>query len=267
MTGKDKEPKEFFEVFKKSHEQKEVKYHSNIIQKKLSNPSVFPTVNVKKYNRKPETISKEQNGKPLDWIKDTRTEDTITEDAGIEDVIQPDKKNNRKLFLNEVVLKQETLIFGAIGAVFLSLACFFAGYMLGKNRVTNPEILQESTETYNTSAEIKTLPPGKKIGTVDLSKETPKVVVKKGNTKWTLQIISYSNTKQHLKSATNLAKAIKNMTGHNTFVAKRGNELIVCAGKFGSSDNPDIKKTLKEIRNLEYEGKKQFASSYPIQLR
>ena len=73
--------------------------------------------------------------------------------------------------------------------------------------------------------------------------------------------------KQHLKQATNLAKAIKDMTGYNTFVAKRGNEIVVCAGKFNFKDSSELKKALKGISKLEYEGKKQFASSYPIQIR
>lgn len=47
--------------------------------------------------------------------------------------------------------------------------------------------------------------------------------------KWTIQIISYSNTKEYLKKATNLAKAFKDMTGYNTFVAKmRRRDCCMC---------------------------------------
>ena len=53
-------------------------------------------------------------------------------------------KKPRRLFLNEVVIKQETLIFGALGAVFLSLACFFIGYKIGNKDVLNPDVLQNS---------------------------------------------------------------------------------------------------------------------------
>ena len=109
----------------------------------------------------------------------------------------------------------------------------------------------------------------REIKAVDLSlKQAPIATVKQEHVvKWTLQIISYSNTKQHLKQATNLAKAIKDMTGYNTFVAKRGNEIVVCAGKFNFRDSSELKKALKGIRKIEYEGKKQFASSYPIQIK
>jgi hypothetical protein len=87
------------------------------------------------------------------------------------------------------------------------------------------------------------------------------------NAKWTLQIISYRDTKNNKKKAANLARAVKNMTRYHTFVAKRGNELVVCVGKFDSRNGDKIKKCLAEISNLEYEGKKQFSTSYPIQIK
>jgi hypothetical protein len=121
---------------------------------------------------------------------------------------------------------------------------------------------------------VKFVPPGKKIEAIDLSTNSSYLRHKKAQNiqkaideKWTLQIIIYSNTKQHMKNATNLAKAIKDMTGHNTFVAKRGKELVVCVGRFDSRNNAKIKNVLNEISNIKYEGKKQFASAYPIQIR
>ncbi len=85
--------------------------------------------------------------------------------------------------------------------------------------------------------------------------------------KWTIQIIYYYVSNQQIKKARDLAKAIKNMTNYNTFVAKRGNELVVCMGKFNSKDSNEIKEALKVIRELEYKGRKDFESSYPIQVR
>ena len=70
-----------------------------------------------------------------------------------------------------------------------------------------------------------------------------------------------------MKKAANLAKAIKNMTGYNTFVAKRGKEIVVCAGRFNLKDSSELKEALKRISKLEYEGKRQFASSFPIQIK
>jgi tetratricopeptide (TPR) repeat protein len=98
---------------------------------------------------------------------------------------------------------------------------------------------------------------------IAIVKQEPEPVVNK----WTLRIISYSNTKKHLKQAANLAKAIKNMTGYNTFLAKIGKEIVVCAGRFNLEDSSELREALKVISKLEYEGKRQFESSYAIQIK
>ncbi len=255
MSGKEKEAKEFIEVFKKPHEA-EIKHDSKVLQREQVNPTVLPRPEQKESQ---DIIDENKNTKQLNWIKDTQ----------IEKEIQTETKKSRKLFLNEVVIKQETLIFGALGAVFLSLACFYVGYKVGIKDVLNPETLQKSVEYSELEGGVKSVPRGKKINAVDLSMKKPSMITGKnaGNIKWTLQIISYSNTKQHVKKARDLAKAIKNMTNYNTFVAKRGKEIVVCTGKFNSKDSNELKKALNAISKLEYEGKKQFASSYPIQVR
>lgn len=261
MFGKEKESKEFFEVFKKPHDTG-VKCDSKVLQREQVNPTVLPRPDQRRgvVNAVPDAlIDENKKTKHLGWIKDTQREQEILTDT----------KKPRKPFRNEVVIKQETLIFGALGAVFLSLACFFIGYKVGIKDVLNPETLQKSVEYSELEGGVKSIPQGKQISTVDLSTKNPPIIADKKdeNIKWTLQIISYSDTKQHIKKARDLAKAIKNMTNYNTFVAKRGQEIVVCTGKFNSKDSNELKKALDEISKLEYEGKKQFASSYPIQVR
>jgi len=262
MFGKDKESKEFFEVFKKPGKQEGIRYTGKEFQRRQENPTVLPKP---VSERNPEDTDKDRKEEKLSWIMDTQSTDKF----------QTDNKKSRKLFLNEVILKQETVIFGALGAVFLSLACFFVGYKIGHKNVLEPEVRQESVVYPKLDGRIKAVPEDREIKAVDLSlQQTPIDTVKQEAVKqeehvvkWTLQIISYSNTKQHLKQATNLAKAIKDMTGYSTFVAKRGNEIVVCAGKFNLRNSSELKEALKEISKLEYEGKRQFASSYPIQIR
>jgi hypothetical protein len=157
------------------------------------------------------------------------------------------------------------LIIGALGTAILAAACFFIGHKIGYNKALNPDISRDYLTRTNIGGEVKSIPPGKEIGAIDLKQESTKTITK--NVRWTLQIISYSNNKKNLKKATNLAKAIKDMIGYNTFVAKRGKELVVCIGNFVSRDNIEMKNILAEIINLEYEGRKQFAGSYPIQIR
>jgi hypothetical protein len=236
MSKKERDSKQFFEIFK----------HGQPKQ-----------IGISKQNseRHQKNKGKDKKREQLSWIKDTITTETF----------QSGTQKVKNAFLNKVAIKQETLILGALCAVFLSLACFFAGYKIGHNKASNLETLQPRI-----GGVVKSIPLGKKIKAIDLSTNTSflrnqkeKNIIKK----WTLQIIIYSNTKQHMKDATNLAKAIRNMTGHSTFVAKRGKELIVCVGRFDSRNNTEIKNVLNEISSLKYEGKKQFASAYPIQIR
>ncbi|MBT3354774.1 MAG: hypothetical protein HN402_07645 [Candidatus Scalindua sp.] len=261
MFGKEKESKEFFEVFKTPHDAED-KCDSKVLRREQMNPTVLPRPGHKKIEEEtvPDIIVDEKREtEQLGWIQDSRKEEEAP----------PDTRKSRKLFLNEVVIKQETLIFGALGAVFLSLACFFVGYKIGTKNELTPEIVQKSVEYAELEGGVKSVPKGRKIKAVDLSPKKPLMVADKkaANIKWTLQIISYSDTKQHIKKARDLAKAIKNMTNYNTFVAKRGKEIVVCTGKFNSKDSNELKKALNSISKLEYEGKKQFASSYPIQVR
>lgn len=261
MFGKDKESKEFFEVFKKPGKQEGASYSIKEFQRKQENPTVIPKPVPE---RKPEDTDDDRKKEKLDWITDTKSND--------QPQYQTVRKKPRKLFFNEVILKQETVIFGALGAVFLSLVCFFVGYKVGHINVYEPEALQKSVVYPKLDGVIKTVPQDREIKAVDLSlpqapiaivKQEPEPVVNK----WTLRIISYSNTKKHLKQAANLAKAIKNMTGYNTFVAKKGKEIIVCAGRFNLKDSSELKEALKGISKLEYEGKRQFAGSYAIPIK
>ena len=261
MFGKDKESKEFFEVFKKPEKQEGANYSIKEFQKKQENPNVIPKPVPE---RKPEDTDDDRKKEKLDWITDTKSNDQPQS--------QTVRKKPRKLFFNEVILKQETVIFGALGAVFLSLVCFFVGYKIGHRNELEPEVLQKAVVYPELGGGVKIVPQNMEVKAVDLSlPQVPVTIVKQEPepvvNKWTLRIISYSNTKKHLKQAANLAKAIKKMTGYNTFVAKRGKEIVVCAGRFNLKDSSELKEALKGISKLEYEGKRQFASSYPIQIK
>jgi hypothetical protein len=252
MSRKEKDSKAFFEIFREPQEQ--TKQAGFDFSKQSLGGYQKPTGE----NRKKEQLS---------WIKDTVGDETFQSGA----------KKFKNTFLNKVAIKPETLIIGALCAVFLSLACFFTGYKVGHSKALGPEISQGSVIHPKIGGVVRFVPPGKKIEAIDLSTNSSYLrnkkaqrTIKTQNTideKWTLQIIIYSNTKRHMKNATNLAKAIKDMTGHNTFVAKRGKELVVCVGRFDSRNNTKIKNVLNEISNIKYEGKKQFASAYPIQIR
>jgi hypothetical protein len=260
MFKKDKDSKEFFEVFKKPKDQHKMKYKGRVLGAEQKNPSVIPPPAPKK-SKVCEDVDKrdvEKEQEQLHWIKDTKTSETLKSRA----------QKYRKLLLNELTLKHETLILCALGAVFLAFACFFTGYKFGYKKALNPEIFQGSNNETQIGGKVKSVPPGVELEAVDLT-AVPLTATNEEiqDVKWTLQIISYRDTKNNKKKAANLARAVKNMTRYHTFVAKRGNELVVCVGKFDSRNGDKVKKCLAEISNLEYEGKKQFSTSYPIQIK
>ncbi len=261
MLKKDKDSKEFFEVFKKPKDQHKMKYKGSVYGAEQKNPSVIPPLTPKKskVSVDEDKGDTENEQEKLHWIKDTKTGETLKSRA----------QKYRQLLLNELTLKHETLILCALGAVFLAFACFFTGYKFGYKKALNPVIFQESNKETQASDKVKSVPPGMDVNAVDLTAVPPTSPNsgKVQNGKWTLQIISYRDTKNNKKRAANLARAVKNMTRYHTFVAKRGNELVVCVGKFDSRNGDKIKKCLAKISNLEYEGKRQFSTSYPIRIK
>jgi hypothetical protein len=260
MLKKDRDSKEFFEVFKKPKDQHKMRYKGKVFGEGQKNPSVIPPPSQKKSKVRADDDKGdvEKDPEQLHWIKDTKTSETLKSRV----------QKYRKLFLNELTLKHETLILCALGAVFLASACFFTGYKFGYKNAHNPEVFQESNNGTKSDGKVKAVPQGMELDAVDLTAVPPTTSnAKPQNVKWTLQIISYRDTKNNKKKAANLARAVKNMTRYHTFVAKRGNELVVCVGKFDSRNGDKIRKCLAKISNLEYEGKKQFSTSYPIQIK
>ncbi len=95
MFGKDKESKEFFEVFKKPGKQEGTSYSSKEFQRKQESPTVIPTPVPE---RNPENTDEDRKTDKLSWITDTQSRGSVQ--------TQTDDKKSRKLFFNEVVLKQ-----------------------------------------------------------------------------------------------------------------------------------------------------------------
>ena len=115
MFGKDKESKEFFEVFKKPGKQEGTRYNSKEeFQRKQETPTVIPKPVPE---RNSEDTDEDRKTEKMGWITNTQRRDRV----------QTDDKKSRKLFFNEVVLKQETVIFAALGAVFFIISLLFCG--------------------------------------------------------------------------------------------------------------------------------------------
>lgn len=187
----------------------------------------------------------------------------------VEEVATPLRKE-------DVRVSQETIIIVAVAATVLSIATFFLGYKVGGNNSnTSPTatgydhtVNQQPTDTATDDDEDEgnsnpldalTGNIRKDSGVTDVQQPTGDI--------WTLRIISYKNNRANLLKATELAKAIKNMTHTNAFVAKVGKELTVCVGRFKSDNDQALIDLQIKISGLVYENKKQFKGCYPVKLK
>lgn len=180
---------------------------------------------------------------------------------------------------DEVYIRQDTLIYAALGAVFLSVGCFFIGHKLGydKGRKAEP-IKQVSVGSTKGNALPK---EGQELGVKESRHMTHDSLTRELGTqetiqsqpiaskeeKWTLRVVSYNIGDQNTKKASELARTIQKEIGHDAFVAKTSQELVVCVGKFDNKDSSELLTLQKELRDFKYENKKQFKGCYPVRLR
>ena len=129
---KGSDSREFFEIFKQTEKTEDVEKEE--VKPQDVRPQM-PSASVPE--SKPVTS---QGVDPLGWIKNTTRaeEPTLKGKSEIpvtsQPVSAPPAKQERIPRKDEVTLRQETLIIGAIAATFLSIACFFVGYKVGFNK-------------------------------------------------------------------------------------------------------------------------------------
>ena len=106
--------------------------------------------------------------------------------------------------------------------------------------------------------------------------EQPLVITKEKQTeqhkpiirdKWTIRVVSYTNTKENLEKAKELAKTLQGSLGYDSFIVNIGKELYICIGEFESNDSADLIAAQKKLADFKYENKKQFDGCYPIRMR
>ncbi len=279
---KGSDSREFFEIFKQTEKTEDVP------KKEVKPQDVRPqTPSAPIPESKPITSPGGQSVDPLGWIKNTtRAEEPVVKGKGetsvtSQPVSAPPAKQERIPRKDEVTLRQETLIIGAIAATFLSIACFFVGYKVGFNKgsLNQAEEWLETIEpqdakksTFGQKAEEPLLAPPKAAS----KSEQPLIITKEKQTeqskpiirdKWTLRVVSYKNTKENLEKAKELAKTLQNSLGYDSFIVNVGKELYICVGEFETNDSVDLIDTQKKLAEFKYENKKQFDSCYPIRMR
>ena len=276
---KGSDSREFFEIFKQTEKAEDIQKKEAKTQEVLT-PTPSPSI--------PEIKPVASPGvDPLGWIKNTtraeeqtlkgRTEIPVTPQP----VSAPPAKQERIPRKDEITLRQETLIIGAIAATFLSIACFFVGYKVGFNKglLNQAEEWLETIEprdakksTFGQKPEEPPQAPQK----APTKSEQPFIITKEKQTeqhkpiirdKWTLRVVSYKNTKENLEKAKELSKKLQNSLSYDSFIVNVGKELYICIGEFESNDSADLIEAQKKLAEFKYENKKQFDSCYPIRMR
>lgn len=176
-------------------------------------------------------------------------------------------------------VRYDTIIYAALGAVFLSVGCFFLGHKLGYDKGINAapgyteyskQFSLEDTRGKDLNLTTKSAEESQEIVPIAATNKDEAAHYQSLLTKqddWTLQIITYKEGEKNTKKATDLADAIKREIGHDAFVAKTVKGLVVCVGRFDSADSNELLALKKKIQSFEYENKKQFKGCYPVQLR
>src|SRR3989339_2245982 len=220
VMTKGSDSREFFEIFKQTEKAEDIQKKEvppQDVRPQTPSPSI-PEI-------KPVTSPTSPGVDPLGWIKNTtRAEEPVFKGkretpVTSQPVSAPPAKQELIPRKDEVTLRQETLIIGAIAATFLSIACFFVGYKVGYNKGTmnqaeewletiEPKVTKKST--FGQKSEEPPQMPQK----AESKGDQPLVFTKEKQTeqhkpiirdKWTLRVISYKNTKENLEKAKELA--------------------------------------------------------------
>src|SRR3990170_6805191 len=277
---KGSDSREFFEIFKQT-EKAEDTQKKEVKPQDVSSQPPRPSGP----ESKPVTSPTVSSVDPLEWIKNTRAEEPAfkgkTETPVKSPTVSAPARQERVPRKDEVTLRQETLIIGAIAATFLSIACFFVGYKVGFNKgsLNQAEEWLETIEPQDTKKSTfgqKSEEPPQMPQKAASKGEQPLVFTKEKQTeqhkpiirdKWTLRVVSYKNTKENLEKAKELAKTLQNSLSYDSFIVNVGKELYICVGEFETNDSADLIEAQKTLAEFKYENKKQFDSCYPIRMR
>src|SRR3990172_163972 len=265
---KGSDSREFFEIFKQTEKAEDVQ------KKEVPPQDVHPqTPSASVPESKPVTSPGGQSVDPLGWIKNTTRAEEPVFKGKIETPVKsppvsaPPARQERVPRKDEVTLRQETLIIGAIAATFLSIACFFVGYKVGFNKgsLNQAEEWLETIEPQDTKKSTfgqKPEEPPPAPQKAASKSEQPLVITKQKQTeqskpiirdKWTLRVVSYKNTKESLGKAKELAKTLQNSLGYDSFIVNAGKDLYICVGEFETNDSADLIGTQKKLAEFKYE--------------
>ncbi|HHT9133564.1 MAG TPA: hypothetical protein ACFYD2_01555 [Candidatus Avalokitesvara rifleensis] len=174
------------------------------------------------------------------------------------------------------------IIAAIVCGVGLAVGMFFLGRSIGVDKVTPtvgmaaPKVQEKPATATGTKGgpsggperpEMTAPAPRKPIVEKPVPVAPPPAAPPESKDTWALRIVSYSDVQKNLERAAAVADFLQNATGQDAFVARLGNKLVVCLGEFDSKDDPRLLELQKQVREIEYENKKQFISNYPVRIK
>ena len=271
---KGSDSREFFEIFKPPQKLEDIQKGESKSQTESAEVSIQPKPSIPDENPATKPVS---TSDPLGWIKKTSAEEPVIKERPKD--LKPvfaSAKEERPLRKDEVILRQETLIIGAIAATFLSIACFFIGHKVGYNKgvMSRAEEWLETLEPQDTKRSAFKQPEPAEVPQKTTTKSAPvksekqieqlKSIIKD---KWTLRVVSYKNTKENADKAKDIAKTIQNMLRYDAFIVNTGKEIFICVGEFEEVDNASLISAQKALAEFKYENKNPFEGCYPVRMR
>ncbi|MBW7898122.1 hypothetical protein B188_07280 [Candidatus Brocadiaceae bacterium B188] len=271
---KGSDSREFFEIFKPMQKAEDVQ-KGEVMSQEESAESRQPS---KPPNHDEKLIVKPAStADPLGWIKKTSGEGPFSKEGRKEaQPVFPPLKEERPLRKDEIVVRQETLIIGAIAATFLSIACFFVGHKVGYNKgiLSQTEEWLETIEPRDVKKPVSKQPGPEDVPQKVTTKPAPPPAAKQSEQtkpiikdKWTLRVVTYKNTKENVEKAKTMAKTIQDIVGLDTFIVNNGKEIFICAGEFEEADSAELITAQRTLSDFKYQNKKQFEGSYPIRMK
>lgn len=183
------------------------------------------------------------------------------------------------------------IIIASVCGIGLAVGMFFLGRSIGVDKVTPtvgmaaPKLQEKPAATTETKGgpsggperpEMAAPAPRKPIAERPVPEEPPAAspsvtpppaAPPESKDTWALRIVSYSDVQKNIEKAAAVADFLQGATGQDAFVARLGDKLVVCLGEFDSKDDPRLLALQKQVREIEYENKKQFISNYPVRIK
>lgn len=158
---------------------------------------------------------------------------------------------------NVVVIRKDTAVVGIILAIVMWIIAFLVG------RWTVQKQVPSVSPTLKSAVEGTAEPPVTAVSAPDTAESAR--LASSAKEKYYLVIAAYDESQKKL--ADEAAEFLRSKGYSGVVVEKSGNKVVIRLRNFQSNSDPDALRIQKEIRALEYKGRKEFITAYFVPVR